>query len=137
MYFEFLDLDKAFDQEPRNVAWGVLKKLRVEKWLVKILQFISTVGIQIELLTLKIIKSYDFYHSAGSIIYKLVYFDVLTFVKTNLSIWRENESLERSAESKKWLRVNVKKTKMMISGNNDAERAQKKASILLLFGKNM
>ena len=26
---------------------------------------------------------------------------------------------------------------MMISGNNDAERAQKKASILLLFGKNM
>ena len=38
MYFVFKDLDKIFDGERRDLVWWDLRKLYVEKWLVKIVQ---------------------------------------------------------------------------------------------------
>ena len=35
-YFPFVDLEKAFDWVPRNVVWRALRKLGLEKWLVKV-----------------------------------------------------------------------------------------------------
>lgn len=34
----FVDIEKAFDWAPRVVAWWVLRRLDVDKWLVKIVQ---------------------------------------------------------------------------------------------------
>ena len=35
LYYAFVDLEKAFDRIPREVVRWALRKLRVEKWLVK------------------------------------------------------------------------------------------------------
>ena len=36
LYSIFVNLEKAFDRVPRDVVWWALRKLGVEKWLVKI-----------------------------------------------------------------------------------------------------
>ena len=38
LYMAFLDLEKAFDRVPRKVIWWVLRKLRVEEWIVRLVQ---------------------------------------------------------------------------------------------------
>ena len=37
-YFAFVNLEKGFDQVPRDVVWWSLRKLGVEEWLVKVIQ---------------------------------------------------------------------------------------------------
>ena len=37
-YCTFVELELAFDRVPRDAIWWVLKKLGIEKWLVKIVQ---------------------------------------------------------------------------------------------------
>jgi hypothetical protein len=34
----FGDLEKAFDRVPRDVVWWSLRKLRVDEWLVRVIQ---------------------------------------------------------------------------------------------------
>ena len=34
----FVDLDKAFDRELREVVWWDLRKVGVEEWLIKVIQ---------------------------------------------------------------------------------------------------
>ena len=34
----FVDLEKAFDRVPREVVWWALRKLRVDEWLVRVIQ---------------------------------------------------------------------------------------------------
>ena len=34
----FVDLEKAFDRVPRKVIWGVMRKLGVEEWILKLVQ---------------------------------------------------------------------------------------------------
>ena len=36
----FVDLEKAFDRVPREVVWWALRKLRVDEWLVRVIQAI-------------------------------------------------------------------------------------------------
>ena len=38
LYLAFVDLEKAFDRVPRQVIWWALRKLRVEEWLVVLVQ---------------------------------------------------------------------------------------------------
>ena len=38
MFSAFVDLEKAFDRVPRDVVWWTLRKLGVQKWLVKTVQ---------------------------------------------------------------------------------------------------
>ena len=42
LHFAFVDLEKAFDRVPRDAVCWNLRKLGVEKWLVKIVQSIYT-----------------------------------------------------------------------------------------------
>ena len=38
MYFIFVDLEKAFDRVPRVILWWSMRKLGVEEWLIQIIQ---------------------------------------------------------------------------------------------------
>ena len=38
LYMAFVDLEKAFDREPRKVIWWALRKLGVEEWIVRLVQ---------------------------------------------------------------------------------------------------
>ena len=38
IYMAFMDLEKAFDLVPRKVIWWAMRKLGVDKWIVKLLQ---------------------------------------------------------------------------------------------------
>ena len=38
LYVAFMGLEKAFDQVPRKVIWWALRKLGVEKWIVRLVQ---------------------------------------------------------------------------------------------------
>ena len=38
LYSAFVDLEKAFDRVPRNVLWWVLRSLGVEEWAVRVIQ---------------------------------------------------------------------------------------------------
>ena len=37
-WMAFVDLEKAFDRVPREVVWWALRKLRVDEWLVRVIQ---------------------------------------------------------------------------------------------------
>ena len=38
LYMAFVDLEKAFDRMPRKVIWWALRKLGVDKWIVRLVQ---------------------------------------------------------------------------------------------------
>ena len=38
IYVDFVDLKKACDRVPRNLIWWAIRKLGVEKWIVKLVQ---------------------------------------------------------------------------------------------------
>ena len=38
LYMAFIDLEKVFDRVPRKVIWWALRKLRVEEWIVRLVQ---------------------------------------------------------------------------------------------------
>ena len=38
LYMAFVDLEKAFDRVPRDVIWWAMRKLGIDKWLVRLVQ---------------------------------------------------------------------------------------------------
>ena len=40
LYLAFIDLEKNFDRVPREVIWWSMRKLKIDEWLVRILQSI-------------------------------------------------------------------------------------------------
>ena len=42
LYFAFVDLEKAFDRVSRKVLWWALRKVGVDKWLIRTIQVMYT-----------------------------------------------------------------------------------------------
>ena len=42
LYMAFVDLEKAFDRVPRDVIWWAMRKLRIDEWLVRLVQSMYT-----------------------------------------------------------------------------------------------
>ena len=38
IYFAFVDLEKAFNRAPRRILWWVMRKLRIDKWIIQIVK---------------------------------------------------------------------------------------------------
>ena len=144
LYYIFVDLEKAFDRVPREVVTWAMRKLGVEEWLIKVVMVMyedarTQVRVNGEL-------SDDFTVNVGvhqgSVLSPLLFIIILEALSQDFRVGLPWEMLyaddlvliaedEQSAEEKfsKWkegmeskgLRVNLKKTKVMISRVKDEE----------------
>ena len=139
LYFAFVDLEKAFDRVPRKVLWWALRSLGVEEWAVPFIQGMYTdvksrvrvngqyskkfgVGVGVHqgsvlspLLFILVLEALS-RQFRTDVPWELLYADDLAVMVDSLEeciarlkVWKEG--IER-----KGLRVNMKKTKFMVSG---------------------
>ena len=139
LYFAFVDLEKAFDRVPRKVLWWALRSLGVEEWAVRVIQGMYTdvksrvrvkgqyskefgVGVGVHqgsvlspLLFILVLEALSLQFRTG-VPWELLYADDLAVMAdlleeciARLKVWKEG--MER-----KGLRVNMKKTKLMVWG---------------------
>ena len=124
LYFAFVDLEKAFDQVPRKVFWCAMRKLGFEEWIVQFVQAMcnnTRIKVRVSSIysdkfsysSLREALSYEFCTETP---WELFYVDDLVIIaetedelKMKLIKWKAN--LEA-----KGLRVNMRKTKIMVSG---------------------
>ena len=141
LFFAFVDLEKAFDRVPREVIWWSLRKLGVEEWLVKLVQAMYAnarsqvrvgdeysemfeVGVGVHqgsvlspLLFIIVLEALSRSFKSGCP-YELLYADDLAIIApTKEELFLRLKQWKNGMESK-GLRVNMKKTKIMISGSN-------------------
>ena len=141
LYFAFVDLEKAFDRVPRKVIWWAMRKLGVEEWIVRFVQamysntrnrfrvnntysdeFEVKVGVHqgsvlSPLLFIIVLEALSREFRTGTP-WELLYADDLVIsaeteeeLKMKLNKWKTKMEA-------KGLRVNMGKTKIMVSGVN-------------------
>ena len=139
LYFSFVDLEKAFDCVPRKVIWWAMRKLGLEEWIVRLVQamynntrsrvrvnntysdeFGVKVGVHqdsVPLLFAIVLKALSHEFRTGTP-WELLYADDLVIsaeteegLKMKLNKWK-------TGMEAKGLRVNMGKTKIMVSGVN-------------------
>ena len=130
LYLAFIDLEKAFNRVPREVIWWGMGKLKIDEWLVRIVQSMykevrSRVRVGDEYS-----NSFDVRVGAhqGSVLSPLFFFIVLEALSMEFRTgcpWEilYADDLMVSApmeieDGEKGLRVNMGKTKLMVSGSN-------------------
>ena len=141
LYFAFVDLEKAFNRVPRKVIWWAMRKLGIEEWIVRFVQamynntrsrvrvnntYSDEFGVKVgvhqgsvlsPLLFVIVLKALSCEFRTGTP-WELLYADDLVIsaeteegLKMKLNKWKT----EMEA---KGLRVNMGKTKIMVSGVN-------------------
>ena len=141
LYFAFVDLEKAFDRVPRKVIWWAMRTLGLEEWIVRLVQGLYTntkskvrvnneyseeFGVKVgvhqgsvlsPLLFIIVLEALSREFRTGAP-WELLYADDLVVIaeteeelRTKLSNWKKGMEA-------KGLRVNVGKTKAMISGQD-------------------
>ncbi|KAI8496011.1 hypothetical protein Bbelb_264270 [Branchiostoma belcheri] len=139
LYFAFVDLEKAFDRVPREVLWWVLRSLGVEEWAVKVIQAMYTnarsrvrvngqyseefgVGVGVHqgsvlspLLFILVLEALSREFRTG-LPWELLYADDLVVIADSLEECIARLKAWKLNMESKGLRVNMKKTKIMISG---------------------
>ena len=139
LFFAFVDLEKAFDRVPRKVIWWSMRKLGIDEWLVKLVQAMYAnaksqvrvgdqyseafdVGVGVHqgsvlspLLFIIVLEALSRSFKSGCP-YELLYADDLVIIaSTKEELLLRLKQWKNGMESK-GLRVNMKKTKIMISG---------------------
>ena len=138
LYFMFIDLEKAFDRVPRKVLWWALRKLLVPEWLVRTIQamysgaksairingqfsaeFGVTVGVHqgsvlSPLLFIIVMEALSREFRTGCP-WELLYADDLVLVAESVEELTRKFSLWKQGLEGKGLRVNLGKTKLMVS----------------------
>ena len=141
LYFTFVDLEKAFDRVPRKVIWWAMRKFGIEEWIVRFVQAmynntrsrvrvntptVMNLESKLEFTRIRYLAlSYSSLYSKLCLVsfrtgtpWELLYADDLVIsaeteegLKMKLNKWKT----EMEA---KGLRVNMGKTKIMVSGVN-------------------
>ena len=141
LYFVFVDLEKAFDRVPRKVLWWAMRKIGLEEWIVRLVQalydgtkcrvrvngklgqpFDVQVGLHqgsvlSPLLFIIVLEALSKEFRSGSP-WELLYADDLVIVSDSLADLQRKFDAWKSGMEDKGLRVNVDKTKLMVSGPN-------------------
>ena len=139
LYFAFVDLEKAFDRVPRRVLWWALRSVGVEEWAVKVVQGMYDnvrsrvrvngqlseefgVGVGVHqgsvlspLLFILVLEALSREFRTG-VPWELLYADDLTIIASTLEECIEKLKVWKSGMENKGLRVNMPKTKVLISG---------------------
>ena len=141
LYMAFVDLEKAFDRVPRNVIWWAMRKLGIEEWLVKVVQsmyenvssrvrvgkgysdaFEVKVGVHqgsvlSPLLFIIVMEALSReFHTDHP--WELLYADDLVIIAKSVEELLEKLNKWKAAIEKRGLRVNMGKTKVVVSGHN-------------------
>ena len=141
LYFAFVDLEKAFDRVPREVLWWALRSVGVEEWAVRVIQGMYsnarsrvrvngklseefTVGVGVHqgsvlspLLFILVIEALS-REFRGTLPWELVYADDLVVIADSLDECVAKLQAWKTGMEAKGLRVNMAKTKFMVSGTN-------------------
>ena len=141
LYMAFVDLEKAFDRVPRKVIWWALRKLRVDEWIVCLVQGMYSIARSLVRVGEGYSEEFEVKVGVhqGSVLSPLLFIIVLEALSRELRCgvpWEVfyaddlviiAESLEecvrrlltwKEAMEEKGLRVNAGKTKIMICGSS-------------------
>ena len=125
LYMAFVDLEKAFDRVPQKVIWWALRKLGVEEWIVRLVQ-----GMYADAWSR--VRVGEWYSEEfevkvgvhqGSVLSPLLFIIVLEALSREFrsgvpweDLYADDLIIIAEAMEKKGLRVNARKTKIMICG---------------------
>ena len=139
LYFAFVDLEKAFDRVPRKVLWWALRSLGVDEWAVRVIQAMYAnarsrvrvngqyskefgVGVGVHqgsvlspLLFNVVLEALSREFRTG-VPWELLYADDLVIIANSLEECIAKLKAWKLGMENKGLRVNMKKTKFLISG---------------------
>ena len=139
LYFAFVDLEKAFDRVPRKVLWWALRRVGVEEWMVKVVacmyenahsqirvngSYSNKVNINVgvhqgsvlsPLLFIIVLDALSTEFRTGCP-WELLYADDLVITAENPEVLESKLKEWKVNLEKKGLRVNMAKTKVLISG---------------------
>ena len=139
LYLAFVDLEKAFDRVPREVIWWAMRKLGVAEWLVRVVQGMYanvrsrvrvgdgyseefTVGVGVHqgsvlspLLFIIVLEALSREFRTGCP-WELLYADDLVIIANSMKELLEKLKIWKKGMEEKGLRVNMGKTKIMVSG---------------------
>ena len=141
LYFAFVDLEKAFDRVPRKVLWWAMRTLGIPESIVRVVQAMYNnarskvrvgskcseefeVGVGVHqgsvlspLLFIIVLEALSKDHRIG-VPWELLFADDLVIVDTSLERLIERVLEWKNGLESKGLRVNMSKTKFMVSGRN-------------------
>ena len=139
LYFAFVDLEKAFDRIPRRVLWWALRSLGVEEWAIRVIQGMYrnarsrvrvngqyseefNVGVGVHqgsvlspLLFVLVLEALSREFRTG-VPWELLYADDLVIVAYSKEECIAKLKAWKAGMESKGLRVNMRKTKILISG---------------------
>src|SRR6056300_1728659 len=139
LFFAFVDLEKAFDRVPRVVLWWALRSLGVDEWAVRAIQGLYTnarsrvrvngqlseefgVGVGVHqgsvlspLLFILVLEALSREFRTGAP-WELLYADDLVLISDSLDGCVNKLKVWKEGMERKGLRVNLNKTKFLISG---------------------
>ena len=141
LYMAFIDLEKAFDRVPRNVIWWAMRKLGIEEWLVRVVQsmyenvssrvrvgesYSDAFGVKVGVHQGSVLSPLLFiivmealsreFHTDRP--WELLYADDLVVIAESVEELLEKLKKWKTAMEKRGLRVNMGKTKLLVSGHN-------------------
>ena len=139
LYLAFVDLEKAFDRVPRKVLWWALRSVGVDEWAVRVIQGMYTnvrsrvrvngqyseefgVGVGVHqgsvlspLLFILVLEALSRQFRTG-VPWELLYADDLAIIADSLDECIAKLKAWKAGMEEKGLRVNMKKTKFMVTG---------------------
>jgi hypothetical protein len=141
LYYAFVDLEKAFDRVPREVVRWALRKLMVEEWLVNVVmamyekartmvrvsqgysdQFEVSVGVHqgsvLSPLLFVSVMEVLVREVREGLPWEVLYADDLVLVAESMESLKQKVIAWRNCMEAKGLKMNVGKTKVMVSGEN-------------------
>ena len=144
LYFGFVDLEKAFDRVPREVVRWALRKLGVDEWLVRAVmamyerartvvrtrdgnseEFEVKVGVHqgsvLSPLLFVVVMEVLAQTVREGLPWELLYADDLVLIAESMDELKEKMKKWKECMEAKGLKVNIEKTKVMVSGKGCGE----------------
>ena len=132
LYFAFIDLEKAFDRVPGKVLWWALQKVGVPEWILRVIQVMyqnARNQVRVNNLLSGVFDVKVCVHQ-GSVLSPLLFIIVLEVLFRELCtsypwelVYSDDlvllaDTMDENHLEAKGLKVNMGKTKIMISGKN-------------------